>query len=320
MANKITVKNVSIIIIFVGIVVVFLWQMQQQQSNQSLLKEDIKSLQTGLARAQDGLYEQQQELTSQQNQQHQLQNLLMNHDQQWQIKEIEYILRIADINLHYQHNVSMSLHLLQLAKQQLLTLPVGSAAAAQVAVTQLEAQLQKLPVVDINAVLTDLMKMNDEVPQLVWLNSAKDQKPETASTNNQPSQSGWQSVLSQVWKQLEKIIVIRHHDQNYITELNKQDRLYVNQYLQLLLVQARWAILQQNLQLFQSSLQEAQKWLERYYLIDDHTVQAFSAHLQRLQQDYPEVAYPSFIPLIEQIDQLLMPEDKGNELSNEKSL
>jgi uroporphyrin-3 C-methyltransferase len=176
----------------------------------------------------------------------------------WVLDEINHQVRMAALSLQYSHNVPAAINLLEAANDRLIKLadPVFNNKRQDI-INDITA-LKAIPSIDLNGILARLSALSNDIKQL------------PLPTNIIPTPAGtvpstWKEQLGQTWQYLEKIIVIRRLDKPIKPLLLPEQRIVLEQNLQLLLQEAVWSILQANQTVYQYSLDQMIEYIDRYF-------------------------------------------------------
>lgn len=128
-----------------------------------------------------------------------------------------------------------------------------------------------------------LSDVNQAVDQLTLI-ATKPMRAEVApESEDSASLTGWKLRFQQLWHQFKAFIVIRHHVDEVTPMIANESGDYVYQYIHLQLGMAQWAVLHKNHEVYQTSLQQAKRWVERYFMANDSVTQDVLANLTQLQ-------------------------------------
>lgn len=247
-------------------------QLAQQNSN-------IQALQSQFAQMQEIIE------TTQSNLAHIL-KITSTSDLERALGDVAYLIHLANLHLSVGHDVSTSLHLLTLAQQRLQEMPDPSLFELKKALDHDIAQLKKTPVVNRADIALELNTLSDSIQQLPLLPTTQSLKKEIQqqqATTLSPTQKRWYQKMWENIVGLKELVVIRHVQKPVAPLVGPQQQIFLRENLQVKLIQAQWAILNQKPKLYQQSLQTAIDWLKNYYEIKS-AAQPIIEKLQRLQK------------------------------------
>ncbi len=100
----------------------------------------------------------------------------------------------------------------------------------------------------------------------------------------QPPTGTFQRQLARFGEELKDLVVIRHHDEALETLITPEQESYLRQSLRLVLEQSQLALLQEEQELYEASLDKALELLNSYYATEREETQSVIARLQELKQ------------------------------------
>ncbi len=130
----------------------------------------------------------------------------------------------------------------------------------------------------VDALPSKLMKAG--YPQTQSLTQAENQQATALETKPETNKM-WQAIKDSL-HEFKDLIKIQRHDKPIEPLLSKEESILAKEHLKLLLEQIRWAALHKQSKIYESSIQETQKWLESYFEISDPKVQQFQKTLSEL--------------------------------------
>jgi len=202
------------------------------------------------------------------------------NDEGWTLDETQYLLRLANLNLYWQHDIPSTVTLLTLADEQLQQLADPTLMNVRDELAQNITALQAIPDIDIGGLMAQLNALSEQLPALS-LRQLQFSEEEVAVTES--DRTGWRETLASSWKVLQNILIIRHHVKPVMPFLPPEQRAYLEQNLYLSLQQAQWAALQREQGVYQSSLQQVEQWVNDYFDVDNAAAQSLLNNLAKLQ-------------------------------------
>lgn len=206
-----------------------------------------------------------------------------NRAQEYLLAEVEYLLRIAIQRIQAGRDVATGLSLMLSADQTLAgaddaeLFPIRRALATDI------AALRALPAIDRDGLYLELAAAADRIDRLSMspIELAKAPAGEVAE--------GDQGLM----QTLSSFVTVRQRANPIDPLPTPTEAVYARQNLRLMLEQAQLALLDENSVTWQSTLERAQAWADRYFL-DDSEQQSLMTTLARLQalpvaQDIPRV-------------------------------
>lgn len=206
-----------------------------------------------------------------------------NRAQEYLLAEVEYLLRIAIQRIQAGRDVATGLSLMLSADQTLAAaddaelFPIRRALATDI------AALRALPAIDRDGLYLELAAAADRIDQLSMSPIELAQAP--AGEVAEGDQGLMQTLSS--------FITVRQRANPIDPLPTPTEAVYARQNMRLMLEQAQLALLDENTVTWQSTLERALAWADRYFL-DDSEQQSLITTLARLQglpvaQDIPRV-------------------------------
>ncbi len=214
-------------------------------------------------------------------------------EREWLHAEAAYLLRLANQRLQLERDVEGAAALLRTADARLneadnpALLSVRRAIAAELSV------LDGVPRVDRTGLYLALNAQQQRLAQLP-LSRELEEIPARPGIEEAPT-GGWQDQLSRFGQELRELVVIRHHDEALEALVTPEQESYLRQSARLILEQAQLALLKEEQELYEASLDKALAMIEGYYDTERNEVQAVIARLQELrgeniQPELPDIS------------------------------
>lgn len=226
----------------------------------------------------------QQQATQQQNTIAELQQITSNKQSGWLLSEANYAVRLADYKLRFMRDVPTAIALLQSADASLATLDDPNLLTLRQLLAKNIADLQAVPKVDMVGILTRLTVLQQQVAQLPLQVSVLSPEKSAANTAIDNTLPMWRRASAESWHTLKQLIVIRRVDKPIEPLPSVINQAYLQQNVQLLLQQARVAVLHNQADIYQSSLQQAKDWIKRYFSINVALTQSLTQNVSDLQK------------------------------------
>jgi len=200
----------------------------------------------------------------------------------WKMAEVIYLIRMANLELKVQHNITGALVLLRQAEDRLNTMQDPSLDNLHAALLKNISALQVIPLFDIDTLTTQLSNLRDQVPSLSILVAPK---PNTSILENTPHESHkrwWQRAWDNIKASTQQLVIVRHQAEKIPALMAPEEQMYLQENLQLLLMQAQWALINNHAVIYQKSLKQAQSWVEQYYVQNSASTQEFLKQIHAL--------------------------------------
>jgi uroporphyrin-3 C-methyltransferase len=274
-------------------------QLRQEQDN---LKEQNTSNTTQMQQSQNNV-QKKIEALNKQLETAMSQQLYQNQD--WLLLKARYYIELAQINTHWSDNYNATITLLQQADKLLAQLNAPKVFEIRQALAKEMAQLKASPTLDIAGLLSELDAAQISVSALTIQLPMDTNQSVTEIKNTSPANlSSWHARFQESINLLEKLVVIRRHDEEIKPLLSPLFESILRESIRLNLQEAQWAILNNNPQVYQLALKQAIINLTRTFNKKNQDVTALLHQLNELQQtkltqEKPPVGLA--LPLINQL-------------------
>jgi uroporphyrin-3 C-methyltransferase len=224
--------------------------------------------------------------------------------QDWVLLKARYYLELAQINSHWSNDQQATIALLQQADALLMTVSNQQLFGARQAIAQEITQLQTLPKVDVTGLLSQLDAARRVISDLPAKQAFKSAVADTKSTDKTTLPT-WREKLNNSMHLLEKLVVVRHSDEEINSLLSPIHQTVLRESIGLNLQEAQWAILQNNPQVYQLSLIQAMKDIKRAFDEKTESTQALLKQLQNLAQEKLIIPKPTLEESLLLLNQLI---------------
>ncbi|HAT1940671.1 uroporphyrinogen-III C-methyltransferase [Legionella pneumophila] len=248
------------------------------------------------------------------------QKLYQNND--WLLLKARYYLELAQINVHWSDNFNTSVALLQQADALLKGMNIPKIFTIRQTIAKEIAQLKSISVVDITGILSQLDAAQAAINNPSIQSVVDQQEVLNHITKSEESgKTGWRNRLQDSVSFLEKLVVIRRHNENIQPLISPLYESAIKENIRLNLQEAQWAILNNNPAVYQFALNQAIANLKRVFNDSSQNTDALIKQLSTLQnvkltQEKPVVGQA--IPLINQmIDNKELLVDQANSKKGE---
>lgn len=224
--------------------------------------------------------------------------------QDWVLLKARYYLELAQINGHWSDDQQATIALLQQADALLTTVSNQQLFAVRQAIAREITQLQARPKIDTAGLLSQLDAAQNIVSDLPIKQAFNQSAAADTNSIDNTSSSTWQEKLHDSMNLLEKLVVIRHHDEEMNSLLSPIHQAVLRESIRLNLQEAQWAILQNNPQVYQLALVQAIKDVKRTFDESAESTQALVKKLQDLSQEKlvtPKPVIEESLPLLNQL-------------------
>ena len=223
-----------------------------------------------------------------------LANRITNNQRTFTASEITYLVKMANLRLSTQHDLTSALILLKQANQEVNALNAPEMENFREALVKNISDLQAIAPVDIKSLSDQLTQLQTDVPKLSILVAPKPNTSILENTPHQAQKKWWDRAWDNIRASLKQLVVITHQSEDIPAMMTPEQQIYLQENLQLLIMQAQWAALNHNNDLYQSSLNQAKDWVNKYYVQNSANTQAFLKSLDtllaiNLSPNYPDI-------------------------------
>ncbi|MBE0506413.1 MAG: uroporphyrinogen-III C-methyltransferase [Marinospirillum sp.] len=231
-----------------------LQQSQQQLSEQTLVhQQQLKEMQLALTKASEP------------------------RPRDWQLAEVEYLLRLANQRLQLEEDVSGALTLFQTAEQRLKAADVPGTLSIRSLLLDDIAKLKSVTAMDRVSLALELQDMADEA---LLLQVQPLPEAPVIQLNQLTDTSSEQTWYQRLWQEIRSLVVVRKRELPVQALPFTEDELALRHQLSALLLQASWAGLRAEDALYLQSLARAEQRLQGF----DRQATASQQMLKRVQQ------------------------------------
>lgn len=129
--------------------------------------------------------------------------------------------------------------------------------------------------------------------------------PHTTPHEQPQTSQSWKQKLKQSLEAIKSLVVIQHQDQTTQPLLDFNHFNFVKQNICLELAKAQWAVMQQNIVIYQEALQQASYWLQAYVPYNAEMTRSIASALTQLKNASVKPNYPDILSIIHEIEQAL---------------
>lgn len=257
------------------------------------LKTEIKTLQeeqhrttTTLKDAEGIISNAQEKLTSIDKELQAALKQAMYQAKDWLLLKARYYLELAQINTQWSNDSETTIALLQAADTLLANFREQPVFAIRQVIAQEITELKATTTIDTTGLLSQLdaiFSRINHIPLKLTPSSLEKKAEAPASINGSTTPSAWQTRLQQSLNALEKLVVIRRQDEENLPLPSPAYEAMLRESIRLAIQQAQWAILQHDETMYQFSLNQAIKLIQRSFATDAIQTKTLLTQLQELQ-------------------------------------
>lgn len=203
-------------------------------------------------------------------------------ERDWLHAEAAYLLRLANQRLQLEGDVEGAAALLRTADARLVDADNPALTSVRREIASELSALDAVPQVDRTGIYLALNAQQERISGL-RLSQEIEERAVTSSIE-QPPTGTFQRQLARFGQELKDLVVIRHHDEAMEALITPEQESYLRQSLRLVLEQSQLALLNEEQELYEASLDKALELLNSYYDTTREEAQSVIARLQELQQ------------------------------------
>lgn len=212
----------------------------------------------------------------------------------WRVAEVEYLLQLANAELQLAGRHATADAALQAADQRLAELADPGFTPVREAIARDRERLRAVEEVDISGAALTLGSLIERVPDLP-IEQGVIRDSDAGDADAEEAQRWWHRLREQGSQIFSDLVTVRHEDVAVRPLLSPEQAYFLRQNLQLSLATARQALLQEQMEVWRASLDEARDWLATYFDPEDEAVIATDEALRelaqsRIRQERPDIS------------------------------
>lgn len=240
-----------------------------------------------------------------------------NTNQDWLLLKTRYFLELAQINAHWTDNYATTIALLQEADRLLQTINETQVLNIRQAIAKDIATLKAIPTIDLTGLLSQIDSVQHGVSQLKMQVSLEPINQKTTSSS--PTESTWRTQIKHSVDVLQKLVVIRRHDEDIQPLLSPMYAALVKESIHLNLQEAQWAVLTKNQDVFNLSLKQAINQVKIIANESNKDAAAIISTLTELQKTKFSTEKPDIGQAIPLLNQLIKDKNLSSQKDNKAS-
>ncbi|MHA7840873.1 MAG: uroporphyrinogen-III C-methyltransferase [Gammaproteobacteria bacterium] len=214
-----------------------------------------------------------------------LEQLAYWKNRDWVLSEVHYLLDLANLSLQFQHKVPAAIQLLTAADNRLRLVGDTNLLPLRKAIMTDKQQLQSATMVDVPGLLMKIQVMSETVSQLPLLPAANVVSSEPMNVEKATTH-GWRDALQKTGEQLKQLVVIEKQSNLPKGALEPIQHVYNNIYLQALLTQLQWAVLQRDDTFYQDTIARMQRYILAHYLQQTPAIGVLKKNLKDIANEH----------------------------------
>ncbi|RUR30446.1 hypothetical protein ELY33_10395 [Vreelandella andesensis] len=211
-------------------------------------------------------------------------------ERDWLHAEAAYLLRLANQRLQLEGDVEGAAALLRTADARLVDADNPALTPVRREIASELAALDAVPQVDRTGIYLALNAQQERIAGL-RLSQEIEERAVTSSIE-QPPTGTFQRQLARFGEELKDLVVIRQHDEALETLITPEQESYLRQSLRLILEQSQLALLKEEQDLFEASIDKSLTLLNGYYDTEREETQSVIARLEELKQTQVQPELP----------------------------
>ena len=233
----------------------------------------------------------------------------------WLIADAEYLLSIANQRLYLMGDVNTTREALEAADQRLRESGDAGAFKIREQIAKDITAIRNIPVADIVGMYASIQALQDRVDTLTLFLPYTGKTLTPSKPVQEPVDKDSQNLLDSALGQLEGAVTIRHTEHPIKEILTPEEAQFIREQLRVKLEMVKVALVQQNEQLYQSSLADAKKWTEKNFAKDAET-NNFIAELDKfnaikIRSHFPDISLS--LKMLRDITKLRIEADKATQ-------
>jgi uroporphyrin-III C-methyltransferase len=231
----------------------------------------------------------------------------------WLIADAEYLLSIANQRLYLMGDVNTTREALEAADQRLRESGDAGAFKIREQIAKDITAIRNVAVADIVGMYASIQSLQGQVDTLTLFLPYTGKTPAQPKPSPGPADKEGESLLDSALDQLEGVVTIRHTEHPIKEILTPEEAQFIREQLRVKLEMVKIALVQQNEQLYQSSLADAKKWTEQNFAKNAET-DKFVAELDRfnsikIRSHFPDISLS--LKMLRDITKLRLEADKA---------
>lgn len=201
----------------------------------------------------------------------------------WTLKKAQFYLQLAQINAHWSQPSQTTIDLLEQADSLLVNQHQPEVYDIRQAIRKEVTDLQNQTDVDIVGLLSQISSIQTQLRSLTYQDQPLLKKSQKQTNNKESETRQWKQYWANSVNALEKLVVIRHHQQPIKPILSDQQFSLVKEGLYVDLQQAKWAVINHNQAVYELALKQAVHEIQYHFNDQSANVNKIVSNLQTLK-------------------------------------
>ncbi|MDI5919446.1 uroporphyrinogen-III C-methyltransferase [Halomonas sp. LR5S13] len=204
-------------------------------------------------------------------------------ERDWLHAEAAYLLRLANQRLQLERDVEGAAALLRTADERLIEADNPALVPVRREIASELAALDSVPRVDRTGLYLALNAQQEQLAGQPLAQEIEEITADAAALEEAPT-GGWQEQLARFGGELKELVTVRQHDQALEALISPEQESYLRQSVRLVLEQSQLALLKEEQELYEASLDKALALIRGYYDTEASGVQSVIERLEELKQ------------------------------------
>jgi len=212
--------------------------------------------------------------------------------QDWMLAEVAYLIKAAQLQLGLQKDKATAIQLLKTADRRIIEIADNGLLPIREAIARDLSDLSLIQNPDITGITLALNAINQQIPRLELLALQFDPLEKSINnTSNTEDQEGF--TLEKIYQSfLNDFVVIKDHSEPVKPLMTTDQRINLNNNIQLAIQQAQIALTQGNEVLYRLNIENAIQWTDEFFKHDEKAKRV-TEQLNVLKTKPIEVHYPN---------------------------
>lgn len=210
----------------------------------------------------------------------------------WLAHKALYYIQLAQITLYWTNDIKSSAVLLHHADQLLAKIDDSSLHQTRQSLANEMMALKQITPVDKPGLLSRLNAVKALFPQLPLNKQKFELAPTHPSQQTQSTKNHWQKAWDNTLASLQRLVIIRYHNQDMRPILSPMQREWVNEKMSMNIQQAQWAVIHNNQAVYDFSIQQLKQLITTYFASQADSSQALLRQLSQLQKIIVKIEKP----------------------------
>lgn len=224
---------------------------------------------------------------------------------QWKIQEANYLVQLANRKLQLESDVDSAIQLLQSADSALLDSGSNAVLRARQGIADDLAMLRDLELLDREGIYIQLDNVKSQISSIDLVTSMRESLQNRIDESpDQQVESAATGFIDSSFEFLSSVFVWRRWEDSPEAMLAPGQESFILQRVQLMMDQAKVALLERNNAMYQRSLSEAVNWVRQFAMTDSTAGQAVLVDLASLQAINVDPSLPELNQSLGAVEQL----------------